>query len=263
MDIQVITICYNESMRILDFLTHYHMLDVDKIIVYDNESTDNTVELCNEFNKHFANIVEVRNYATFNQIRDDIYLSIKNYEWRTTNADWNIIVDCDELLELHPSDYNKDQPYGRLRLLLKKYEELGNIFPVVKGVQVVTDKFEDLQDESIKKFALDPSFNKRCIFTKELYPVYKPGCHDFVLDNPSNVNINRTDVKPLYLLHYKHIDIDYVVKRYEDFNSRLSTFNKEHNYGVQYQMSAEAIKLKFKYYKRFALTKEELFNKER
>ena len=70
MNIEVYTICYNESKFINLFLNYYAQF-ASKIIIYDNYSTDDTCDKINRFNICPTEIIK---YDTGNQIRDDIYL---------------------------------------------------------------------------------------------------------------------------------------------------------------------------------------------
>ena len=103
MTIDVFAICYNEEFMLPHFIKHYQSPPFNaEITIYDNFSTDNSREII---------LAASCNYKTFDtggQIRDDLYLSIKNECFKTSKADWVIIVDIDELLELNfdPSPYN-------------------------------------------------------------------------------------------------------------------------------------------------------------
>ena len=94
------TLSFNESHFVKNFLTAYK--DVDRIIVNDNMSTDNTVELLKQDPR-----VEVRTWDSKGQIRDDMYLDYKNNVWKEARgkADWVIVVDFDEIFT---SAYLKD-----------------------------------------------------------------------------------------------------------------------------------------------------------
>ena len=68
----VITICWNESPLLKYFLDYYSF--ATKIIIFDNMSSDNSVEIMKGYNN-----VEICSYNTNEQIRDDIYIEIKNH----------------------------------------------------------------------------------------------------------------------------------------------------------------------------------------
>lgn len=263
MRITVITVCYNEEMSIYSFLAHYAMLGVKRIVVYNNMSTDRTVEICHEFAKDFAGCkVEIVDYDTNGQIRDDVYLEIKNNAWKKYKSDYYIVVDCDELLDVKDADMGDKKRLVKYLASMKK----GYILPKVIGVQVVSDTFDDAYDiTNEKKYVLDDTFNKRCIFSRELVPVYRPGCHMFGVNMADKAKLDTSiaveaNVEPLYLFHLKYIDREYVINRYAEFKTRLSDFNKKNNYGHQYEMDTQAINLKFDYLMRYATTLEEVYS---
>ncbi len=262
MRITVITVCYNEEKSIYSFLAHYAMLGVKRIVVYNNMSTDRTVEICHEFAKDFPGCkVEIVDYDTNGQIRDDVYLEIKNNAWKKYKSDYYIVVDCDELLDVKDADMGDKKRLVKYLASMKK----GYLLPKVIGVQVVADTFDEAFDiTNTKKYVLDDTFNKRCIFSKDLVPVYRPGCHTFGIAPADKQKMQtsvsvESSVEPLYLFHMKYVDREYVIERHAEFKKRLSDFNKKHNYGHQYEMDAKAINLKFDYLKRYATTIEEVF----
>lgn len=261
MKLTVVTMAYNEAFMLYTFLLHYYSRGADSIIIYDNMSTDSTVKMCETFNREISNIVTVVQYDTSNQIRDDVYLDIKNNVTTRHPSDWYIVVDIDELLDL---------PYNSLAQLtdnknsIKWY--LQNIdsrikIPNVFGVQCVTETINDYHsaDYNTKMFVPDSTFNKRVVFHKTLQPIYNPGCHTFSVasENVKSLmdNIRVADETNHFILyHLKHIDLKYVINRHAEFKLRLSEYNKKHNYGHQYNMTELDIKRKFDYMKRFALT---------
>lgn len=270
MRITVITICYNEAEIIYNFLEHYYWLGANRIVIYDNKSTDGTIDICKDFEKsHQGCKIEIIEYDSNNEIRDDLYIEIKNNAWKKFKSDYYIVVDCDEFLVL--PTYLEDEQSDRKKLVrylstMKK----GYILPRVQGVQCISDTFDEFFDSfsdgslTEKQYVIDDTFNKRCIFSKELVPVYKPGCHMFSINPKDRDKLNASIVaekkqSPLYLFHLKYIDRSYVIDRYEEFRERLSEFNKKNEYGHQYTMSETAINLKFDYFKKYAITLEEVF----
>ncbi len=95
MIVHVHVLCWNEEVLIPYFLDHYSF--ADKIILYDHESDDNSLDL-------LSDNVEVKTYSTGGEIRDDIWIDIKNNCWKTSRgeADFVIVCDMDEFL-YHPN----------------------------------------------------------------------------------------------------------------------------------------------------------------
>lgn len=88
-------LCYNE-MLLMPYIIDYWKRYVDKVIVYDNESTDGSKEFLKQFDW-----IEVRTYVSNNELNDAIYLDIKNNVWKEAkqnNVDFVIVSDFDEVL---------------------------------------------------------------------------------------------------------------------------------------------------------------------
>ena len=213
MKLHLTTICWNEEYILPHFLDHYFDQGVDHITVYDNMSTDSSVNIC----RSYGDKVSVTPYDSNNQIRDDLYLQIKNEYWKKNPGDWNIVVDCDEFLTVHKKYHHTKQA---LRNQLQIFKRKGNLLPRVIGVNIVSDDIEKTNELTDKMCVLDQAFNKRCVFTPELAPIFKPGCHAFTLDTKKNRDelataINNEECDPLFLFHYKYINIERVVARYK------------------------------------------------
>ncbi|HEY3372002.1 MAG TPA: glycosyltransferase family 2 protein, partial [Prolixibacteraceae bacterium] len=84
------TLCWNEE-RILSMVLDYYSEFCESMVVMDNESDDNSPSIIHSYPK-----ATVRTYSSNGQIRDDIYLEIKNNVWKESRgkADWVIICDA-------------------------------------------------------------------------------------------------------------------------------------------------------------------------
>lgn len=237
MNIEVYTICYNESKFINLFLNYYAQF-ASKIIIYDNYSTDDTCDKINRFNICPTEIIK---YDTGNQIRDDIYLEIKNNCWKNSKADYVIVCDVDEIL------YHQD-----LLNFLKN-----NKFNVFKpmGFNMVSDFFPSEENQiinQVKTGVFDVKFSK-CILFKpnELNEInFGPGCHKCFPTAKSELKLydSLEDDRQLKLLHYKNISFQYRMEKNKAFAQRLSDFNRLHNMGFHYlwdndEQYAEYLKL--------------------
>ena len=227
--IYVITICWNESKFLPYFLDYYSF--AKKIIVFDNMSSDNSVEIMKRYNN-----VEISYYNTNEQIRDDIYLEIKNNVWKQyrNECDWFIIVDIDEII-YHPmgiSKYIKQIPKNIAMLKSNGFEMF---YPNITNLSS-TNLFE------ISKFGLPGSkLNKISIINSKLvYDInYLEGCHEAY---PKINGILHVDPQ-VKLLHYKFISpIDDMINRYQTMSKRLSIENIKGGYGVHYSNINSLIK---------------------
>ncbi len=196
MKIDVFAICFNEAFMLPHFIKHYQSAPF-----YDNFSTDNSKEII---------LAAGCNYKTFDtggQIRDDIYLSVKNEIWKTSKASWVAIVDIDELLEI-----NFD----------------------ITAYNIIRTQGYDMIGPPPSRFGLPNNmYSKVCMFKPSaLFQIgYNPGCH---IANPSFRVPPIISTETAKLLHYKYISEEYVYNRHLMYKSRLSVFNKFYGYGIDY-----------------------------
>ena len=91
-------LCYNEE-NILPHLLRYYSDFCEKVFIMDNMSTDNSHEIIKTFEK-----AEIIPYNSNNELRDDVYLMLKNNLWKKSRgvADYVIVGDADEFI-YHPN----------------------------------------------------------------------------------------------------------------------------------------------------------------
>ena len=223
MKIWVYALCYNESHFVGNFLTAYK--EAERIVVYDNYSTDNSVDLLQKDHR-----VEIRYNDSGGEIRDDIYLSIKNNCWKEARgkADWVVIVDFDEIflrLTSEVMDIDLDKPYGDGYTIIKPY-----------GFNMISMDAPLYTDDHPWRWSQKGTYHtpneKLCCFRpdkiKEIN--YGVGCHTC---NP------RGDVRIYYQpeykqLHYKAWNYDLYMTKARLYRNRLSSINKSQGWGFQY-----------------------------
>jgi hypothetical protein len=215
-------ITYNEEY-ILPHLLKYYSTFCEKITFIDNESTDNSHNIINSFPN--TNILK---YDTNNEIRDDIYLTIKNNVWKESKGKSNYVIvgDADEFL------YHKNM-----------VEFLSDIF--IKGYTIVTPVgYQMIGDEDLNLTPSDNILEKvtkgiraECVDKLMLFDCnqideinYSFGCH--VASPTGNVRVlNSPDLK---MLHYKYLGLDNFLMKQVRSGKRLSEFNKQRGLGMYY-----------------------------
>ena len=217
-----ITIAWNEQELMPIFLNHYEKI-CDKIIVYDNESDDRTAEICDAHP-----LVERRVYKTNGQIRDDVYLDIKNNQWKNfRDYDWVCVLDLDEFV-YHPN----------LKDFLVSCKRKGISIPQTTGYSMWSDQLPNSEEpiwEQIKMGLRDTWYDKTPIFDPKLIEEinYKHGCHACY---PSGV-IVYDKFPSLKLLHCKNIGgWERLEHRRRLYEKRLSDVNKERKWGHNYEL---------------------------
>jgi hypothetical protein len=247
--IDVYTICWNEQQFLPYFLNYYaNIVEANNIYVYDNQSTDESQKII----KSFKN-TKLLIYNTGGQIRDDIYLQIKNNQWKVYSrgkADLVIIVDVDEIV-YHPNG---------LRNIL---EEIWFNSPSVEtrpnlispfGYQMYSKEFPETFTNNPLEISCfgkpDEEFNKMGIFNpNEIQEInYMAGCHRCGPISFENISVLKIfSNSGIKLLHYKYVvGVDYLIERYEQYKKRLSAVNKEKGWGKHYLSDIQQIKENYK-----------------
>lgn len=210
-------LCWNEE-KILPLTLDYYSKICSKIVIYDNESTDNSAAII----RSYGGIVET--YRSNNEIRNDIYIEIKNNCWKQSRgeADWVIVGDIDELL------YCPDLP--------NKLYEIGNLgYSIVRpfGFDMVTENFpKNLMD--VKYGMPDNRHLSKCICfnpNKLEEMNFKPGAHKCKPKGKIKI-YNKDDIM---LLHYKYLGLDYLLLKMNTYRERSSQINKDNKWGKHYE----------------------------
>jgi glycosyltransferase involved in cell wall biosynthesis len=215
-------LCYNEENILPHLIKHYSSF-CEKIVILDNNSTDNSVAIA----ESFVN-TEVIPFSSNNEFHDGIHINLKNNVWRSSvgEADFVILGDADEFL------YHENMVD-----FLIEAKKNGISFFIPEGYHMVADLELDLKKDDnildlIKYGVRTQVLDKPMMFdcNKITNINYGFGCHSA---NPEGNILVLQDPK-LKMLHYKFIGIkDYIYKN-QIRRERLSQFNKKNNFGTYY-----------------------------
>lgn len=217
--VHVFSLCWNEEILLPYYFNFYKSRFTNvKFTIYDNQSTDRSLEIMNNFG------AEVLTFSTENQINDETYLRIKNNCWKNTDADWVIVCDVDELLDISESDL--------LECDFTIVSTIGfNVFrPIRSGVL------------KLNYLNRSPSYDKFLMFKKtQIQEInYDYGCH-----TASPVGCVKMSEYGFTLYHAKYISAEYMLKRYDLFKKRLSVFNKMNKLSYHYMFSKVDILIEY------------------
>ena len=217
--LSVYAICYNEEVLLPHFIQHYKNLGADSITIYDNNSTDNSQKIIYESE---CNLIT---YDSYNQIRGDIYMNIKNQCWKFDTHDWVVVCDIDEFLFINDAAMNNLHKHNIVNA--QGYSVLG-IPPSTLGTE-------------------DNAYSKKLLFRPSHYKNinYSAGAHRITpeLNLGYGLSGNR---EICTILHYNNISEEYVLERYKMYEARLSKINKQYNWGHQYIAQTEqTVKARF------------------
>lgn len=222
MKIACFTISYNEELMLPHFIKHYKQF-CDKIVVFDNMSTDSTEKIALDSG---CDVIKWKTEE--NDLNDSAYLEIKSncYKSATGEYDWVIVVDTDEFISHKRGD-------SFVRVELERMKQLNIQLPDVEGYNMFSWDHDLTEDLSSINYAVpEKLYSKLCVFNPSLNMSWDPGCHRCHL---------ATDYKDsgLILKHYKFINYDNLVSRSSLLASRLSEVNKRNKWGSHYLNSEE------------------------
>lgn len=197
---------YNDSFYI-PFLAKHYFRFCEKIVMYDQHSTDGSRELAISLG------MEVRTFGTAHELNDQHYLAVKNHCWkecRGKGIDYVIVIDADEFICI---------------------DNLEGSAPVVEGFNMIADHLPERDILEIKTGAPSIHYCKQAIFSPDNIQEidYVHGCHR----NRIKGFVTRTG--KCRLLHYRMIGgVDRIIERHAVYRSRMGEFNMKHKMGIHY-----------------------------
>ncbi len=217
---------WNDAFYIPFFHKHYSTF-CEKIIMYDQYSTDGSIELAASLG------IEVRNFGSRNQLNDQWYLDVKNHCWkecRGKGIDYVIVVDVDEFIVI--PDNLEITSGGSERI---------HPFPKVSGFNMISEQLPINDIFEIKTGEPSEGYSKQAVFNPDYVTEinFVHGCHkhNAVLGTQNGYWFDRE----FKLFHYRMIGgVNRIIERHAIYRNRLSPFNKKHKMGFHYEHSDNA-----------------------
>jgi glycosyltransferase involved in cell wall biosynthesis len=235
LNIHVYTFCYNEK-KLIPFALQYWQKFAAKVIVYDNGSTDGSIEALEAFNHIKNDFIEIRHFVYPRGIDDFQLQNMKNNIWKESRyvADFVCVCDMDEFL------YTDD-----IVNVLQDMKSSGATIIKPQGINLFSfnlPKYDGIQlmHEIINRGALSDSMSKCVLFNpNEIQEIgYDPGCH---VCHPVGNVVYYTDNK-FFLYHAKYLSLNYLLDRYHMSKKKLSKVNIDNKFGVQYTFDDDTLK---------------------
>lgn len=208
---------WNDSFY-LPFIKEHYGKFCERIVMGDNNSSDNSVELAIQLG------FEVVKFGGA-QLNDQHYLDFKNNCWkecRGKGIDYVIVCDADEFVIL-PN--------------LK----LSETCPECTGYNMISETLPNKSVFEINTGSYSESYSKEVVFSPDrLQEInYVHGCHknNKILLSPDPLD-KRDGIK---LYHYRMIGgVDRIINRHAQYRPRMSAFNKKYKMGHHYDHSDNA-----------------------
>lgn len=225
MKIDVFTTCYNEEIILPYFLRHYKEF-ANKITIFDNMSTDNSVNIMKEFG------VDVIQFDTNNQFEEAVLINIRNNCWKNSDADWVIVCDTDELI-YHPNLIERLENIEATHIVTEGYEMMSEVLPTTDG---------QIYDE-LKMGFLKVDYSKPCLFKpSEISEInFAPGSHT-AKPTGNVISVNDSGIK---LLHYKYLNREILINKYAHYAIRQSPHMKANGWGNYQEWTPDVLNKQF------------------
>jgi len=192
--ITVYTATFNESKIIQFFIDHYRSRFPNcDIVVYDNESTDKTVEIAK------LNNCEIIPYSSNGVINDQLLMDIKNTCWKSSKTDWVLTCDTDELLDINEQQLTYENSCGTTKIKSEAWQMVN----MADSPKSLKDIKYGWRDNVVGGYCLP--YDKDLLFNKKHVDInyVDYGCHTA----HSKGTIKYSD-KPYKMYHYKYTDIN-------------------------------------------------------
>jgi|GEM_PF-840693 len=236
MKIHVYAVCWNEERMLPYFLRHYSQF-ADKIFVYENGSTDSSLDILKQNKK-----VKILNFKTREKLDETVLTRLRSNAYKKSRgkADFVIVVDIDEFI-YHPHILD----------VLERYKRQGITLPKIQGFEMVADSFPKTEGQIYSEVKMGITdnvnikghyhrFSKRVIFNPDIDINFDSGSHSC---KPKG-NIIESKKAELKLLHFNYVGLDYIIDKYNRYNKRgLSKSTVKSGCAIQYKWDAEKIRI--------------------
>ena len=227
----------------LPFLFRHYDSWVDQYVVYDDSSTDGTLDILNAHPR-----VEVRQFIRSNP--DSLDLSkqtLFNEMWKESRdqANWVILIDVDE--HLHVPNISM------LEYMQTCTDQGVTIIPAL-GYQMVSDEFphaNELLSETRTKGAPFKWMSKTCLINPDAVEEFNSSIGNHWCWPFGRLKLPARD--ELVLSHYKVMGIDHTYKRYQYMKSKMGAQDIANGWGEHYSWTLEQLRTEWERYKKNAV----------
>lgn len=230
------TLAYNESDIVEYSVDYWRSLGVDKVVCFDNESTDDTVEKLSKYDW-----VEIRSFHT-DGMTDDIQAIIKNNCWKEQKGKdcWCLVCDFDEWL------YSPDIDSVIDRMEENNCSVLGTKWYAICNDSTPPYEQGKLLHQQSHKFYLQdvnrnyPELGKFMLINPNKIDDMGWSVGNHICNPTGDFKIYIADVKEAFAIHLnKGFSLQYFLDKRKKMAARLSALNRMKGYCFEYNYPEE------------------------
>ena len=203
-NIEVYTFCYNDSFIIPEVIKYWEKY-ASHVIVYDNHSTDNSVELFSKYDW-----IEVREYDSNNKYDPELIQKMKETIYKGSKADYVMVCDIDEVILYKDSLMNfiEQQYLTSADVFCSQYYNLLSLTNNLIKSEIL------IQNNSKMKCIFEKNIKKAILFKPNIKLTLR-----FYGQEYTTNKVCKTSSIPI--LHLKMIDTQYLKDRQTLLSNRL------------------------------------------
>jgi hypothetical protein len=227
MEINIFILCYNESVLIQHTINHYKKyLPSCNITIFDNESTDNSVEIAT------LNGCKVVSWNSGNMINDFKYMEIKNNWWKNIQCGWIIMADMDEYVCITETELLEEMNNGTTILQIEGKDMIG---------ESETLDLTDINLQKMQKYVDNSYESKKLCFLREKitemnYGVGSHCCNPIgEIKYSSNIYINK---------HMSNLGLKFLINKMITRYERSEEMRKI-GWATHYTNNVDSIKVQY------------------
>ena len=252
------TLTYNESDIVEYSVDYWKALGVEKAIIYDNYSTDNTVEKLSKYDW-----IEIRKFQS-DGMTDDLHAIIKNNCWKEQKGKdvWCLICDFDEWL------YSPDIDSIIDKMEKNKCSVLGTKWYAICNDSTPTYKEGILLHQQSDKFYLQdvnrnfPELGKFMLINPNMIDDMGWSVGNHICNPKGDFKVYIAGVKDAVAIHLnKGFSPQYFVEKRKRMAKRLSALNNAKGYCYEYNFPEEKSREEYRKYQKDSINLNNLLKK--
>jgi len=228
--VNIFLLCFNESRILPQTIAHYRKyIPSCKITIYDNESTDNSVEIAKSLN---CNVI----VWSSNNINDEQKkINIRNACWKNIKTGWIIMADMDEWICISEKELNNERKKGTSILKIKGLDMVGESNSI---------DLSDINLHSINKYIENKEESKNICFLRDKIKMmnFGPGSH--TCKPIGNIKYSS---KIYFNKHMSSLGLPFLIDKMINRYKR-SALNRSKGWSIHYTNDIEKIKKNYNKY---------------